>query len=153
MCDIAGNMKRLIAAVVPLLLSTSLFAQSSLYSQWSNFPQSSSFFPLALWNRSPTRTFGTGSPYTNVALAMKGTKMNIMLTVDGGNGGFGWPASCGSDSNGLMQALVNQGIYVIPAVEYNDNSSSNPLSVYCLKQTAASINASQFLIGYNLGDE
>src|SRR5579859_3530227 len=143
-------MKRIFATLPLLLLAGSMSAQSNVYSQWPNFPQSPNFFPIVMWLQPPTRTQSAGSPYTTVATAMKGTKMNVLLAIDGGGGG-NYPTSFGVDTGGQFQALVNQGIYAILAADTNGNTSAT--SVASLQAMAASLNASQYLIGYNLGDE
>ncbi len=136
--------------VVLLLLSASLSAQSNQYSAWSNFPQSPNFFPIVLWLQNTNWSMGTGAPYSSVAAAMKGTKMNTLLAVDNGGGG-GYPVSCGVDSNNQFQNLIGQGIYLIAASDGTNGTS--PTSVACLQQLASNLSASQYLIGYNLGDE
>jgi len=143
-------MKPSLVAIVLLLVSASLFAQSNMYSQWSNFPQDPNFFPIALWLQNTTWPMGTGAPYSSVPAAMKGTKMNILLAIDNGGGG-GYPASCGVDTNNQFQNLVNQGIYLIAATDGTNGTSAT--SVACLQQLATNLNSRQYLVGYNLGDE
>jgi len=149
-------MKRLIATIVLLLLSTSLSAQSNIYSSWTNFPQSPNFFPLVLWAQNPSWAMGSGSPYSSIPLAMVGTKMNILLTIDysgaGAGGGSLYPVTCGADTNGYINSVVSHGIYLVANTD-GTNSSSNPGSIYCLKQSLANLSASQYLVGYNMGDE
>ncbi len=144
-------MKVSVVVLLTLVLAASLSsAQSAPYSQWSNFPQSPNFFPLVLWLQNTTWSMGSGAPYASVPAAMKGTKMNILLAIDNGGGG-GYPASCGVDTNGQFRNLINQGIYLIAASDGTNGTSAT--SVACLKQLAANLSASQYLIGYNLGDE
>ena len=144
-------MKHSLTTFAFLLLAASLcVGQANLYSSWPNFPQSPSFFPIALWLQPPTRTEDPGSPYSTVAAAMKGTKMNVLLAIDGGGGG-NYPTSFGVDTGGQFQALVNQGIYAILAADQNTNTSAT--SVASLQAMAASAGGTQYLIGYNLGDE
>jgi len=149
-------MNRLVATIALLLLPACLFAQSNIYSSWPNFPQNSNFFPLVVWLQGPTGSLGSNAPYPNVAAAMKATKMNVLLAIDGGNSGGGWPSAfgvdCGASGNcGQFAALVQNGIYLIPTVSYTDNTSAN--SIASVQAVATSLNASQYLIGYNLGDE
>ena len=144
-------MRHLFTAIAFLLVAASLCgAQANLYSSWPNFPQSPSFFPIALWLQPSTRVQSPGSPYSTVATAMKGTKMNVLLAIDGGGGG-NYPTSFGVDTGGQFQALVNQGIYAILTADNNNNTSAT--SVASLQTMAASAGGSQYLIGYNLGDE
>jgi hypothetical protein len=144
-------MRRSFIAIACLLLAASTgMAQTNLYPSWSNFPQSSSFFPLVMWNQPPTRPLGSGSPYATDAAAMAATKMNILLEIDNGGGG-NYPTSYGVDTNGMFKALVNQGLYGILRADTTGNTSAT--SVASLEAMAASGSASQYLIGYNLGDE
>lgn len=145
------RLKHSFAAIAFLLLPASLLAQSNVYSSWSNFPQSPSFFPIVLWMQNPSWSMGPGAPYSSVPLAMVGTKMNTLLGIDYGGGG-GFPSSCGADTNGYINSIVSQHLYVI-AVTDGTNSSSNPGSVLCLQQSFSNLNASQYLVGYNMGDE
>jgi hypothetical protein len=138
------------AVVAFLLVNVCLSAQTSVYSAWPNFPQSPSFFPLATWSLNPTRSLGSGAPFSTDAAGIAGTKMNILVQIDNG-GGANYPTTFGVDTNGLFQALVNQGVYVIPYVEYSDNTGVE--SVASQQAVAASIGATNYLIGYNLGDE
>ena len=145
------RMRHSLTTIAFLLLATALcLGQANLYSSWPNFPQSNSFFPIVMWLQPPTRTLGAGSPYTTDAAAMAATKMNVLLAIDGGGGG-NYPGSYGADTGGQFQALVNNGIYGILAADTTGNSSVT--SVASLKAMAASLNASSYLIGYNLGDE
>lgn len=140
----------LITIGVLLLTSTALGAQANVYSSWSNFPQSPNFFPIALWLETPTRSLGSGAPYSDDAAGMAGTKMNVSLAIDNGGGG-GYPASgCGTDTNGLFGALTSRSIYSVLAASSTTNSTSTPTSTSCLQQLPG---ASTYLIGYNLGDE
>jgi hypothetical protein len=132
------------------MLVPCLSAQSNIYSSWSNFPQSSSFFPLVMFEQPPTRTMGSGSLYTTDALAMAGTKMNVLLAIDNGGGG-NYPTSFGIDTGGMFQALTAEGIYGILAADTTGNTSAT--SVASVQAMAKSIGATQYLIGYNLGDE
>ena len=144
-------MNRLVAVIALVLLPACLFAQSNMYSQWPNFPQSPNFFPIVLWLQNPAQwQMGSGAAYPTVPQAMKGTKMNILLAIDNGGGG-NYPASCGADTNGQFQSLVNQGIYLIAATDGTNGANAN--SVACLQQLAANLNGTQYLVGYNLGDE
>jgi hypothetical protein len=121
------------------------------YSQWSNFPQRPSFFPIAIWLQNPTRSLGAGASYSTVAAAAAATKINILLGID--NGGTQWPGSiCGGD-NGQLAAAKNSGLYVIwpSGVDATGNTSATSVSsVLCL---ANALGATASLIGYNLGDE
>jgi hypothetical protein len=144
-------MRRSLIAIAFLLFFVSVgMAQTNPYSSWSNFPQSSSFFPLVMWDQPPTRTMGSGSPYTTDAAAMAGTKMNILLQIDNG-GGANYPTTFGTDTNGMFAALTAQGIYGILLADYTGNTSAD--SVASLQAMAASIGKSSYLVGYNLGDE
>ena len=144
-------MRHLLIAVVCLLLPASMcMAQANLYSSWSNFPQSPSFFPIVVWDQPPTRVLAAGSPYSTDAAAMAATKMNILLEIDNG-GGANYPTSYGVDTGGMFKALASQGLYGILLADTTGNTSAT--SVASLEAMAASDSASQYLIGYNLGDE
>lgn len=152
MCEHGPKMNRLLAAIAFLLLPACVFAQSNMYSPWTNFPQDPNFFPLAQWLQGPLNPIGNGT----VASAMKATKSNTLLAIDGGNNGGGWPNAFGVDcgANGIcgqFAALVNNGIYVIPAVDQTSNTSA--ASIASVQAIASGLKASQHLIGYNLGDE
>src|SRR5215469_4616733 len=150
-------MKRLPALMSVVFLMASLaVAQANLYSQWSNFPQSPNFFPLVVWVQDPNRSLGSGAPFgSTVAVAMKGVHMNVALAIDGGSGGEGWPSAfgkdCGTVTCNQFHNFVANGIYVIPNVDNSGNTS--PTSVASVQAIASAQNASQYLIGYNLGDE
>jgi hypothetical protein len=144
-------MRRSFLAFACLLLAASICtAQTNLYSSWSNFPQSTSFFPIVMWDQNPTRSLGSGAPYATDAAAMAATKMNILLQIDNGNSG-NYPASYGVDTGGMFQSLVNQGLYAVLLADTTGNTSVT--SVASLEAMAASVSASKNLIGYNLGDE
>ena len=106
-------MKRL--SLILVLLCVSAFGQSSPYSAYSNFPQSNTFFPIAVWSQTPNRTQGGGALYGSIALAMAGTKMNILMAIDNGSG-YNYPASCGTDTSNLFADIANAGLYVMPIV-------------------------------------
>ena len=139
-----------ISIVFALLAASACTSQTSPYASWTNFPQSSSFFPIVMWDQTPTRALGSGSPYSTDAAAMAATKMNILLQIDNG-GGANYPTTFGVDTGGMFQALVNQGLYGILLADYTGNTSV--YSVASLKAMASSVSASSHLIGYNLGDE
>ena len=148
-------MKHLFTPLAVLFFTASLFAQQNMYAQWKNFPQDPKFFPLVVWLQAPNGTPGFVGGYTNVAAAIKGAKMNVLLGLDGQNGGSGWPnafgVDCGAYACGQFQLLVNNGIYLIPTVDYTGNTSAT--SIASVQAIAAKLNASNYLIGYNLGDE
>jgi hypothetical protein len=62
-----------------LLLPPLCAAQANLYSSWPNFPQSTSFFPLAIGDENPTRSLGSGAPFSTDVAGVAATKMNIEL--------------------------------------------------------------------------
>lgn len=150
-------MKRSLAVAVLVLLPACSFAQSNAYSQWANYPQDPNFFPIAIWLQGPDGGTNSGfvGGYANNAAAAKGLKINTWLAIDGGNGGGGWPRAfgqdCGASTCGQFALLVSNGIYVIPNVDYMSNTSAT--SVASVEAIATAQNASQYLIGYNLGDE
>jgi len=143
-------MKHLLVAIACLLFAASLSAQANEYSAWPNFPQSSSFFPISVFLQPPNRTMGSGSPYATDAAAMVGTKINTLLYIDNGGGG-GWPGSYGVDTNGQFALLVANGLHLIAMVDYTDNTSAT--SVASVQAIATAQNATQYLIGWGLGDE
>jgi hypothetical protein len=115
------------------------------YAAWPNFPQSAGFFPLVLWEENPSRVMSNG---LTDAQGMAAVKMNIMNSIDNGGGG-NWPTSFGVDTNGLFGDLVANKIYLIASVDTTGNTSVH--SVASVQAAAGS--ASNYLIGYNLGDE
>jgi hypothetical protein len=147
-------MKRLL--LIFALLCGSALAQSNLYSAWSGFPQSTSYFPIMVWDQPPTRTLGVGSPFSTDAVAIAGSDMNVLMEIDNGGGG-NYPASCNTDTGGMASALFAQGVDFIPLVSYTTNGSGCPGSVFdtvlSLQTIASNLSASSKLIGYNLGDE
>jgi Glycosyl hydrolases family 16 len=84
------------------------------YSPWPNFPQANTFFPLGVFEEKPQVNITGGS--TTVAANVKAIQANIMYTIDGGSGGYGYPGSCNTDTNSSFAALVGQGLYLIPIV-------------------------------------
>lgn len=124
---------------------------TDLYSQWSNFPQRPSFFPIAVWLQNPTRSLGAGARYSTAAAAAAGTKINILLGID--NGGAQWPGSvCGGD-NGQLAAAKNNGLYVIWPSSVDATSNTSATSVSSILCLANALGAAANLIGYNMGDE
>jgi hypothetical protein len=122
-------MRHFLAAIVWLLLLDSMCAaQAGLYSSWPNFPQSNTFFPITVWSQTPNRTVGSGSLYPSIPLAMKGTKMNVLVGIDNGSG-FNYPLSCNTDTSNLFADMVAQGIYVMLSV--------NPLATVSTSGTTA----------------
>ena len=84
------------------------------YATWPNFPQGNTFFPLSVYEEKPQVNITGGS--TTVAANIKAIQANILYTIDGGSGGFGYPGTCNTDTNGSFAALVAQGIYLMPIV-------------------------------------
>jgi hypothetical protein len=124
---------------------------TDLYSRWSNFPQSPSFFPIAVWLQNPTRWLGAGARYSTVAAAAAGTKINILLGID--NGGALWPDRiCGGD-NGQLAAAKNSGLYVIWPSSVDATGNTSAISVSSILCLANALGATANLIGYNMGDE
>jgi len=160
-------MKRSLLALVLLIVAVAATAQSNIYSAWSNFPQDPTFFPLAVWLQGPTGTPGFVGGYPDVAMAMKAAKMNVLLGLDGGNGGFGWPSAFGTDCGaygicGEFKLLVNNGLYVIPTVHLNPDGTGVPPTNTTAANTIASVLSlagcpsgpnCKYVIGWNLGDE
>jgi hypothetical protein len=124
---------------------------SGIYAPWANYPQDPSFFPIAIWNQKPTKAQGPGSPFATNADAMAALKINVLVTIDGGNNGGGYPAAFGQDSGGAFAALVKHGIYAILAADTSGNTSAT--SVASLQTMAANVGGTKYLIGYDLGDE
>jgi len=147
MCEYCGKMNRLVATIALLILPTCLVAQSNMYSSWPNFPQSPNFFPIVVFLQDPQWSMGSGAPYSSVPLALKGAKINIVLPVENG-----YPTTFGVDPGGRFQALASQGIYFV-AGNVDQTGNTSPTSVASYEAMAASIGATQYLIGYNLGDE
>ena len=139
-------------AIACLLLAAASVcaAQTNLYSSWSNFPQSTSFFPITVWNENPTRLLGSGAPWSTDAAGVAGIKANIFQTIDNGGGG-NYPATYGTDTNNLFKTVVNQGLYV--TLSADDTGDTSVTSVASLLKMCGSLNACSYLIGYNLGDE
>jgi hypothetical protein len=107
-------MRHSFAAIVWILVLPSVCAaQENLYSSWPNFPQSTSFFPLVIWDENPPRSLGSGAPHSTDAAGIAGTKMNIQVQIDNG-GGANYPTSYGTDTGGMFQALVNHRRLVSP---------------------------------------
>jgi hypothetical protein len=129
---------------------TSATQYTDPYSRWSNFPQSSSFFPIAVWLQNPNRPLGSVAPYSTVALSAAAAKINIFLGID--NGGTAWPSGiCSGDSNGYLAAIKSVGMYSIPDVNTSNNTSANSISsILCL---ASSLVATANMVGWNMGDE
>jgi hypothetical protein len=141
------RMRRSFIAIASLLLAAStLEAQTNLYSSWSNFPQSPNFFPIAIFSQDPTWSMGTGAPYSSIAAAIKGTKINTILQVENG-----YPSAFGVDPGGRYQTLISNGIYFIPKADTTSNTS--PTSIASYQAIVSAESGSQYLIGYNLGDE
>lgn len=140
-------MRRLFISIVfTQLAACACMSQTSPYSAWTNFPQSSSFFPRAIWEQDPTWPLGTGAPYSSFAAAMAGTKINVVLQVENAS-----PTTFGVDPGGRYQTLITNGIYFIPVVDQTGNTS--PTSIASYEAIASAESGSQYLIGYNLGDE
>ena len=140
-------MRRSFTAIAFLLLAASLSAQSTPYSAWSNFPQNPNFFPLVVFLQDPQWSMGSGAPYSTLPLALKGTKINIVLPVENG-----YPTTFGVDPGGRFAALAAQGIYFV-AGNVDQTGNTSPTSVASYQAMASSIGATQYLVGYNLGDE
>ncbi|CAN2533293.1 hypothetical+protein [Methylocapsa aurea] len=144
----------LLSVILHLLLwgATPSSAQTppGAYAQWQNFPQSASFFPIAIFVTNPNRPLGAGAPFTTAGQAAAAAKINIFLGVD--NGGTNWPTSvCAGDSNGYLAAVKSLGMYSIPETNLANNTSSDSISsITCL---ASSLGALGNVIGWNMGDE
>jgi hypothetical protein len=142
-------MRHSFIAIVGLLIAASMCtAQTNHYSSWANFPQSQSFFPIAVFSQDPTWSMGTGAPYSSVAAGILGTKMNMVLQVENG-----YPTTFGVDPGGRYQTLITNGIYFIPGNSGIQANNTNPNSVASYQAIAAAESGSQYLIGYQLGDE
>jgi hypothetical protein len=109
-----------------------------LYSQWSNFPQEASFFPVTAWLQSHT-----------VAEDAAACGINIYLALD--DGGTSWPPSFGTD-DGRLAAIRAAGLYLIAGSNFGITLSDN-----VSRDSVASFQAlhEEFggIIGYNGGDE
>jgi hypothetical protein len=111
---IIGWIKLAAAAALLVMAGYSVaHGQSNQYSSWSNFPQSQSFFPIAVWRQSTSYSFGSGSPpYSSLVPALQGTKINILLQPDNAI-----PTTFGVDPSGTFQTFINGGIYFVPLVD------------------------------------
>jgi hypothetical protein len=139
-------MRRSFIAIALLIAASTAMAQTNIYSSWPNYPQSSNFFPIAVFSQDPTWSMGSGAPYSSIAAAMKGTKINVVLQVENG-----YPSSFGVDPGGRYQTLISNGIYFIPLADRTGNTSATSVASYQAIVSAES--GSQYLLGYNLGDE
>jgi hypothetical protein len=116
------------------------------YSQWPNYPQEPSFFPIAIWLQNPIANTVAG--YDNVAEAAAACGINIFLAID--DGGAGWPTGQGTDS-GQVAALRAAGLKLVAAgstdgLETSNNTADNSVSSILAL-------ASDITIGWHLADE
>jgi len=96
---------------------TSIPSETSPYAAWSGFPQDTAFVPIINNNLNPTRTLGTGAPFTNDATGTAGTYINSILGIDNG-GGDSYPTTFGTDTNGYWADFNTAGDTVFPMVQF-----------------------------------
>ena len=124
-------------------------AQANLNSSWTNFPQSNTFIPIAVWNLDASNTAPPTAGYSSGAAAMAGLHINVALTI-GYNGVNGYPASgtCGVDSNNELSNLHSNGVYAVLFGDYTSTTSSE--SINCQSKLP---NFSSVVIGWFGSDE
>lgn len=82
---------------------------TDLYAQWSNFPQTNLTIPTGVWSQTPNRTQGSGAAFSSIPVAIKDMGIGMLQGIDNG-GGFGYPATCDTDTSNLFADMAAQGV-------------------------------------------
>jgi hypothetical protein len=136
------------------------FSESAI---WSNYPQSPSYFPLALWWQDLNTTI---SGYSSFLAAAQGTGINTLINLNGALGGMWSPSAFGVDSSGFLAQIAAAGLYLIPQVNsttYGCGGQSNTgvlspnntdvCSVASYQALGTNTGLSSTIIGYQVADE
>jgi hypothetical protein len=138
---------------ISLTAFASVSQAGSLYGRWPNGPpQSSEFFPIAVWWQAPSAK-GQSGDYATEAEAASAEHINIFLGISGAAGGVrSWPERFGQD-DGELEAIKENHLYLIGGIATPSDENTSSASVSSMLALADSIDAAGTLIGYNAGDE